>query len=131
MSTDPALPRRPALPGFYSCRPRSPLSAKLLSTNACEAPHPGLFLSYEEQLLLINKLIYTYFSCRIGSSLVAQLVKNLPAVQETRVQSVGQEDPWRRKWPPTPGFLPGESHGQRSLVGYCPRGRKSRTGLSD
>ena len=25
---------------------------------------------------------------------------------------------WRRKWQPTPGFLPGESHGQRSLVGY-------------
>ena len=27
---------------------------------------------------------------------------------------------WRRKWQPTPGFLPGESHGQRSLVGYIP-----------
>ena len=26
--------------------------------------------------------------------------------------------PWRRKWQPTPGFLPGESHGQRSLAGY-------------
>ena len=32
--------------------------------------------------------------------------------------------PWRRKWQPTPGFLPGESHGQRSLAGYSPRGRK-------
>ena len=32
--------------------------------------------------------------------------------------------PWRRKWHPTPVFLPGESHGQRSLVGYSPRGRK-------
>ena len=32
--------------------------------------------------------------------------------------------PWRRKWKPTPVFLPGESHGQRSLVGYSPRGRK-------
>ena len=29
---------------------------------------------------------------------------------------------WRRKWPPTPVFLPGESHGQRSLVGSSPRG---------
>ena len=28
--------------------------------------------------------------------------------------------PWRRKWQPTPVFLPGESHGQRSLVGYSP-----------
>ena len=30
---------------------------------------------------------------------------------------------WRRKWQPTPVFLPGESHGQRSLVGCCPWGR--------
>ena len=32
--------------------------------------------------------------------------------------------PWRRQWQPTPVFLPGESHGQRSLVGYSPRGCK-------
>ena len=32
--------------------------------------------------------------------------------------------PWRRKWLPTPAFLPGESHGQKSLVGYSPRGHK-------
>ena len=31
---------------------------------------------------------------------------------------------WRRKWQPTPVFLPGESHGRKSLVGYSPRGRK-------
>ena len=31
---------------------------------------------------------------------------------------------WRRKWQPTPVFLPGESHGQRSLVGYSPWGGK-------
>ena len=32
--------------------------------------------------------------------------------------------PWRRKWQLTPGFLSGQSHGQRSLVGYRPRGCK-------
>ena len=32
--------------------------------------------------------------------------------------------PWRRAWQPTPVFLPGESHGQRSLVGYSPQGCK-------
>ena len=32
--------------------------------------------------------------------------------------------PWRRAWHPTPVFLPGESHGQRSLVGYSPQGCK-------
>ena len=31
---------------------------------------------------------------------------------------------WRRKWQPTPVFLPGESHGGRSLVGYSPQDRK-------
>ena len=52
------------------------------------------------------------------ASLVAQSVKSLPAMQEIWVRSLGQEDPWRRKWQPTPVFLPGESHGQRSLVDY-------------
>ena len=32
--------------------------------------------------------------------------------------------PWRRAWQPTPVFLPGESHGQRSLAGYSPQGCK-------
>ena len=34
--------------------------------------------------------------------------------------------PWRRKWQPTPVFLPGESHGQRNLVGYSPWGHRVR-----
>ena len=38
---------------------------------------------------------------------------------------------WRRKWQPSPVFLPGKSHGQRSLEGYCPQGHKSQTWLSD
>ena len=45
---------------------------------------------------------------------MARRVKNLPTVWETWVGKI----PWRRKWQPTPVFLPGESHGQRSLVGY-------------
>ena len=52
------------------------------------------------------------------------MVKNLPAVWETQVQSLGWEDPLEREWLPTPVFLPGEFHGQRSLVGYSPWGRK-------
>ena len=52
------------------------------------------------------------------------MVKNLPAMQETGVQSLGWEDPLRREWLPTPVFLPGESHGQRNLVGYSPWGCK-------
>ena len=42
-------------------------------------------------------------------------VKNSPA---NAVQSLGWEDPLRRKWQPTPVFLPGKSHWQRSLMGY-------------
>ena len=36
----------------------------------------------------------------------------------------GSGDPWRRVWQPTPVFLPGEPHGQRSLAGYSTWGRK-------
>ena len=60
----------------------------------------------------------------LGASLVAQLVKNLLAVQETWVRSLFQEDPLEKEMQPTPVFLPGEFHGQRSLVGYSPQGWK-------
>ena len=45
------------------------------------------------------------------ASLVAQLVKNLPAVQEAWVQSLGGKIPWRRELLLTPVFWPGEFHG--------------------
>ena len=38
--------------------------------------------------------------------------------------------PWRREWQPTLVFLPGEFHGQRSLMGYSPRGGKKSEGLT-
>ena len=56
------------------------------------------------------------------ASLVAQMVNNLPAMQKTQVQSLGQEDPWRKKWQPIPVFLPREFHGW--AIGYSPWGRK-------
>ena len=58
------------------------------------------------------------------------MVKNQPEIQETRVPSLGQEHPRRRKWQPTPVFLPGKSYGQRSLVATVPRVAKSQTGSS-
>ena len=62
-----------------------------------------------------------------GASLATQTINSLPAIQETWVCSLDQEDPWRREWQPTLVFLPGESHEQRSLVGYrswgCKRAR--------
>ena len=50
--------------------------------------------------------------------------KELPAIQETQGQSLGQEDPLEKEWDQTPVLLPGEFCGQRSLVGYCPWGCK-------
>ena len=44
-------------------------------------------------------------------------------MQKLWVQSLGQEDPLEGEyWQPTPVFLPGKSHGQRSLAGYSPQG---------
>ena len=59
-----------------------------------------------------------------GASSVAQLVKNLPAMLETWFNSWVGKIPWRRKWQPTPVFLPGESHGRRSLADCSPWGRQ-------
>ena len=52
------------------------------------------------------------------------MVKNPPAVWEAWVPSLGGEDLLGMAWQPIPVFLPGESHGQRNLVGYSPWGRK-------
>ena len=62
------------------------------------------------------------------ASQVALVVKNLPA-SAADGRDVGfnpwvRKIPWRRKWQPTPVFSPGESHGQRNLVGYSPWGHK-------
>ena len=59
---------------------------------------------------------------QLRASMVAQMIKNLPAVQQIQIQSLGQKIPWRRKWQPTPVFLPGKSHEQWSMLGYSPWG---------
>ena len=50
------------------------------------------------------------------------MVKNCLSMQETWVQSLGQEDPLGKEMQLTPVSLPGKSHEQRSLVGYSPPG---------
>ena len=66
-----------------------------------------------------------YLSHRLPESL---RIKNPPAMQELWVWFLGEEDPLedalKRAWQPTPVFLPEESHGQRSPVGYDPWGHK-------
>ena len=80
------------------------------------------FLSLRRRIINLNSIAHGSWTKR--ASLVAQMVRNLPAMQETWVWSLSGEDPWRREWIPTPSFLLGELHGQRSLVGYSPCGRK-------
>ena len=57
-------------------------------------------------------------------SLVAQTVKRLPTMQETRFQSLGGEDALEKDMATHSSILAWKSHGQRSLVGYSPWGRK-------
>ena len=52
------------------------------------------------------------------------VVKKLPAKAGDIFDPWVRKIPWRRKWQPTPEFLLGEFHGQRSLAGYSPRGCK-------
>ena len=70
----------------------------------------------------MKKNIYTHIYRYVyGASQVALVVKNLLADAGDIIRDVGsipQKISWRRVWQPTPVFLPGESHGQRNLVGY-------------
>ena len=52
------------------------------------------------------------------------VVNNLHIIKETWVQSLVRKILWRRTWQPIPVFLPGESHGQRSLADFNPWGLK-------
>ena len=59
-----------------------------------------------------------------GASLMAQTVKNLPAMQETWVQSLSQEDPLEQGRATHSSILAGEPHRHRSLAAYSPWGCK-------
>ena len=69
-------------------------------------------------------ILYQIHTNTYRASLIIQSVKNLPAVQESQVLSLGWEDPLEKEIAPTPVLLPGKSHGWRSVVGYSPWGRK-------
>ena len=75
-------------------------------------------------IIIYNFALFAFLSYLHNFFKVAQMVKHLPALQETQVQSLGWEDPRRNKWQPTPVFLPGKFHRQRSLADYSPWGCK-------
>ena len=60
-----------------------------------------------------------------SASLVAQMVKNLPAMQETLIQSLDWEDPLEKEMATHPSLLAWRFHGQRTLVGYSLRGSQT------
>ena len=105
------------------------------------------FLAWQENSLLPSYQFFPKYIFEFSASTVMNLNRILPwneqIVQSNKRESMwklprclsGKESsctfdpwvrkiPWRRKWQPTPVFLPGESHGQRSLVGYSPLGCK-------
>ena len=70
--------------------------------------------------LLIFKIGIIYLTCFPGGS----VVKNLPAKTGHGLIPSVEKISWRKKWQPTPVFLPGKFHGWRSLAGYCPGASK-------
>ena len=60
----------------------------------------------------------------LWAALVAEMAKNLSAMWETQVKSLGQQDPLEKGMETHSSILPGESHGQRSLASCSPWGGK-------
>ena len=95
------------------------MSLETREKEGCQSQSESLSPSLFAGLLCVSaSLLYLW------ASLVAQTVKNLPAMQETRFNPWVRKIAWRREWQPTLVFLPGEFHGQRSLVSYRPLGHK-------
>ena len=77
------------------------------------------FLGEEKKKFPEEDLALILFPTR-HNSLVAQMVKSPPGMQETQADFWVRKIPWRRAWQHTPVFLPRKSHGQRSLADYSP-----------
>ena len=93
-------------------------------------PHALTPETYSLSLLLLDSYTH-YFKQQftppllyLGVSLVAQAVKNLPAIQETQVPSLGREDLLEKEMATHSSIVPRESHGQRGLAGCSPWGCK-------
>ena len=108
--------------------------------SVCNAGDPGLIPGWEDLLekgtaihssILAGRFPWTEepdglqsMGCRIYRTILLSVSQVVLVVKNTSAragnQSPGQEDALEETWQPTPIFLPGESHGQRSLVGYRP-----------
>ena len=95
-----------------------PLSATIILTVSMNFTYSRYLMYMVSYNIFMTTLFYLW------DSPVAQTVKRMPAMRETQVQSLDREDPWRKKWQPTPVLLPRNFHGWRSLVSYSTWGRK-------
>ena len=101
------------------------------------SPRVGQDLAAKPPIIL-NKYIHTVTYTKLIKPCVPMIHVNLRKQVtsgeggKVKIGNIAiRYDLWRRKWQPTPVFLSGESHVQRSLVGYSPRVAKSQTQLSD
>ena len=70
--------------------------------------------------VFFNCCVLQYKARKYIMYLTAQMVKNLPAMEKTRIQSLSWKDPLQKGMDTTLVFLPGEFHRQRSLASYGP-----------
>ena len=103
---------------LHTLRPLPPPSASGITDPAADELCLGCFPRFHTW----GHATFVFLRLTYLASQVMLVVKNPPAnAGDTREEgSIPQSGrpPWRRKWQPTPVFLPGESHGQRGLVGY-------------
>ena len=104
------------------------LALLLLPVHCCKCLDPQALLKWLSGKDLINPGILVNENMLIGNR-TSQVAQNPPACQRRRLKKWEfdpwvRKIPWSRKWQPNPILLPGKSHGQRSLAGYSPWGRK-------
>ena len=124
-SLPPLSPSHPS--GSSQCTsPEHPVS--------CIEPGLAIYFTYDNihVSMLFSQIIpsspsptsFRTFKWIIRLSLAAQTVKNLPAMQETQVRSLGQNNPLEEDMASHSSILAGKLHGQRILAGYSPWGHK-------
>ena len=77
-----------------------------------------------KELDMTERLTHSEASGFPGGTSGKELPVSAGDIRDTGFDSWVGRIPWRKAWQPTPVFLPGEFHGQRSLVGYSPWGHK-------
>ena len=119
------FPHSPCSSGFVFFFGGSSSRDVLLSRGHSVAYAAELHFSFKRYQFITQLIFLVSTACMLGASQVVLMVKN-PLASAGDARERCRIDPWvgkilwRRAWQPTPVFLPGESHGQRSLAGYSP-----------